>query len=64
MLPTASPEVPSKRPGAASHGCRWYTSDAAAQVRGAQSARGGRHGKHMAAIVARQRQRQERQAKS
>lgn len=52
-------QVPSKRPGAASHGCRWYTSDGAAQVRGAQSARGGRHGKHMAAIVARQRQRQD-----
>eukprot|EP00435_Cladocopium_sp_Y103_P073921 s369_g45.t1 len=50
-------QVPSKRPSASSHGCRWYTSDAAAQVRGAS--RGGRHGKHMAAIVARQRERQD-----
>jgi len=50
-------QVPPKRAGVRpSRGCRWYTAEAASHVK---PSTGQRHGKHMAAIIARQREQEE-----
>lgn len=57
--PQAALQVPPKRAAVRpSRGCRWYTAEAASHVK---PSTGQRHGKHMAAIIARQREQEERE---